>query len=68
VKPKVPTLAEVARGKRGVLNYIPLRTFGKFVGINAATLSRVENGRTPSAKTLLRIMRAFQLGPGDFRL
>jgi len=63
--PRYPlsSLGRLVRGKRGSLK---LREAAKEIGIGAATLMRVENGRVPDLETFGKICNWLGLEPGTF--
>ena len=57
------TLGVLVRGKRGKRK---LREVADEIGISAATLLRIESGRTPDVPTFGKVCRWLGIEPGEF--
>ena len=57
------SLGTMVRKKRGEAK---LRDIAEIVGISAATLMRVENGRIPDVATFGKLCAWLEVNPGDF--
>jgi DNA-binding Xre family transcriptional regulator len=57
------SLGTMVRKKRGEAK---LRDIAEIVGISAATLMRVENGRIPDVATFGKLCTWLEVNPGDF--
>lgn len=60
---KLTSLGTMVRKKRGDAN---LRNIAENIGISAATLMRVENGRIPDVATFGKLCTWLEVNPGDF--